>query len=54
MIKKFMVKTLDSGKAVRKYFKTLNGAMRYFNSCGGAVLYEYDESTFCYEYVDAR
>lgn len=50
----YMVKTMDNGRVARKYFKTLNGAMRFFNSCGSAALYKYDESTFCYEFVDAR
>ena len=53
-MEKYMVKTMDNGRAARRYYKTLSGALKFFNSCGSAVLYEYDENTFCYEYVDAR
>ena len=53
-IKKYMVKTMDNGTVERRYYTTLNHAMRFFNACGSAILYEYDERTFCYEFVDAR
>ena len=53
-MKEYMVKTMDSGRTCRRYFKTESGARRFFNACGGAVLYKYDYDTFCYEYVDAR
>ena len=51
---KYMVKTMDNGKVERRYYKTLNHAMRFFKACGSAVLYKYDEKTLCFEYVDAR
>lgn len=53
-MKKYMVKTMDSGTVERRYYSTIGNAMRFFNACGSAVLYKYDENTFCYEYVDAR
>ena len=53
-MEQYMVKSMDNGKVTRKYFKTERGAMRFFNSCGSAALYRYDESTFCFEFVDAR
>ena len=53
-VKKYMVKTMDNGTVERRYYATLNHAMRFFNACGSAVIYEYDERTFCYEYKDAR
>lgn len=53
-IKPYMVKSMDCGKIERRYYTTFNRALRYFNSCGSAVIYEYDERTFCYEYVNAK
>ena len=54
MEKKYMVKSMDNGRISRKYYKTENGARKYFNACGSAALFVYDEDTCCYEYVDAR
>ena len=52
--KEYMVKTMDSGETVRRYYKTESGARRFYNSCGSAVLYKYSYTTCYYEYVDAR
>ena len=53
-MKNFMVKTMDNGKVERRYYKTLARAIRYFESCGSAVLYEYRIETLCYEPLQVR
>ena len=51
-MKDYMVITMDNGSKERRYYKTLNGAKRFFNRCGSACLYKYNPRTFEFDLIE--